>query len=89
MEIKLLIVAKCIVNVFAKHFIEEFKKVINSSKVYCKCKFSIYACDYIGLLIVAKCIVNEKLLQHFQNLHSLLIVAKCIVNSCMLTTYVP
>ena len=56
-----LIVAKCIVNMYhvITGRIEAYS--INSSKVYCKCASSLVGIRYIIVLIVAKCIVNKKI----------------------------
>ena len=53
---------------------------INSSKVYCKFKFTCSECSIKKVLIVAKCIVNFSLALLYAILPNVLIVAKCIVN---------
>ena len=75
-----LIVAKCIVNLFIR-FYTQFPFCINSSKVYCKSQL-IYLVPLIFLvLIVAKCIVNPLNTSAIVLSISVLIVAKCIVNN--------
>ena len=72
---QVLIVAKCIVNVFPNYSINSSKVFckfiifiitklyyirINSSKVYCKFIQAIKLMTFLTVLIVAKCIVNTE-----------------------------
>ena len=77
---KVLIVAKCIVNLTEVLTGNAGSLGINSSKVYCKCIQCFHNISDIYVLIVAKCIVNHSLSPFLIFIFLVLIVAKCIVN---------